>query len=165
MQAPLKPQFLKGKLLKLQPYVTKAIFIWKQTSSTLNRDGSSELLKIYDSLLEIPRSRMPSTASSRCESVSQHSGTICWGRRRVSLEKQNKKQKQKTKNKTWVLLNSLKISLMSTTNIYKTFIRDNQSTSFYIALYIMTIKCISNIIMNYVYSRSTTIINTTKQMK
>ena len=65
--------------------VRDAIFIRKETSPTLNSDGGRELSKIYDSLLETPRSRTPSTASSRSESVSQHSATIRWGRRRVSL--------------------------------------------------------------------------------
>ena len=69
-----------------------------------NRDRGCELSKIYDSLLETPRSRTPSTASSKSELVSQHSATIRWGRRRVSL-----KYSDQT---TWVLLNSLKISLI-----------------------------------------------------
>ena len=56
--------------------VREAIFIRKETSPALNRDGGRELSKIYDSLLETRRSRTPSTASSRSESVSQLSGTI-----------------------------------------------------------------------------------------
>ena len=45
--------------------VREAIFIKKETSPTLNRDEGRELSKIYDSLLETPRSRTPPTASSR----------------------------------------------------------------------------------------------------
>ena len=56
--------------------VREAIFIRKETSPTLNRDGGHELSKIHDSLLETPRSRPPSTVSSRSESVSLHSATI-----------------------------------------------------------------------------------------
>ena len=56
--------------------VREAIFIKKETSPTLNRDGGRELSKIYDSLLETPRSRTPPTASSRSGSVSQNSATI-----------------------------------------------------------------------------------------
>ena len=57
----------EGKLIPRK--VREAIFIRKETSPTLNRDGGRELSKIYDSLLETPRSRTPSTASSRSESV------------------------------------------------------------------------------------------------
>ena len=71
--------------------VREATFIKKETSPTLNRDGGRELAKIYDSLLETPRSRTPSMASSRSESVSQHSATIRWGRRRVSLKYSDQK--------------------------------------------------------------------------
>ena len=76
-----KPDLENTKVLcredKLIPRkVREAIFIRKETSPTLNRDGGRELSKIYDSLLETPRSRTPSTASSRSESVSQHSATI-----------------------------------------------------------------------------------------
>ena len=103
-----KPDLENTKVLcredKLIPRkVREAIFIRKETSPTLNRDRGRELSKIYDSLLETPRSRTPSTASSRSESVSQHSATIRWGRRRVSLKYSD--------FKTWVLLNSFKISL------------------------------------------------------
>ena len=56
--------------------VREAIFIKKETSPTLNRYGGRELSKIYDSLLETPRSRTPPTASSRSGSVSQNSATI-----------------------------------------------------------------------------------------
>ena len=56
--------------------VREAIFIRKETSPTLNRDGGRELSKINDSLLETSRSRTSSTASSRSESVSQHSATL-----------------------------------------------------------------------------------------
>ena len=76
-----KPDLENTKILcredKLIPRkVREAIFIRKETSPTLNRDGGRGLSKIYDSLLETPRSRTPSTASSRSESVSQHSATI-----------------------------------------------------------------------------------------
>ena len=92
-----KPDLENTKILcredKLIPRkVREAIFIRKETSPTLNRDGGRELSKIYDSLLETPRSRTPSTASSRSESVSQHSATIRWGRRRVSLKYSDQKR-------------------------------------------------------------------------
>ena len=92
-----KPDLENTKVLcredKLIPRkVREAIFIRKETSPTLNRDGGRELSKIYDSLLETPRSRTPSTASSRSESVSQHSATIRWGRRRVSLKYSDSKR-------------------------------------------------------------------------
>ena len=58
---------------------TEVIFIRKETSPTLNRDGR-ELSKNYDSLLETPRttqgSRTPPTASSRSGSISRNSATI-----------------------------------------------------------------------------------------
>ena len=55
--------------------VREAIFISKETSSTLNGDGGRELSKIYDSLLETPSSssRTPPTASSGSGSVSHDS--------------------------------------------------------------------------------------------
>ena len=51
--------------------VREAIFIKKKTSPTLNKDGGGrELSKIYDSLLETPRtSRTPSTASSEVDQL------------------------------------------------------------------------------------------------
>ena len=59
------------------------IFIRKETSLTLNREGERELSKIYDLLL--PSSTRP-TVSSRSGSVSCNSSTIRWGQRRVSLK-------------------------------------------------------------------------------
>ena len=50
--------------------IREDIFIRKETSPTLNRDGGRELSKIYDSLLEIPPSaRTPSTSKFRGGSV------------------------------------------------------------------------------------------------
>ena len=53
--------------------IREAIYIKKVTSPTLNRDGGRELSSIYDSLLEIPSSRTPSTASFRGGSVGAQS--------------------------------------------------------------------------------------------
>ena len=82
--------FREDKLLPRK--VREAIFIKKETSPTLNRDGGRELSKIYDSLLETPRTRTPPTASSRSGSVSQNSATIRWGRRRVSPKYSDQKR-------------------------------------------------------------------------
>ena len=53
--------------------IREAIYIKKETSPTLNRDGGRELSSIYDSLLEIPSSRTPSTARFRGGSVGTQS--------------------------------------------------------------------------------------------
>ena len=58
--------------------VREVIIIKKEASPTLNRDGGRELSKIYDSLLETPRTtRTPPMASSGSGSISQNSATIC----------------------------------------------------------------------------------------
>ena len=58
--------------------VREAIFIRKESSPTLNRDGGRELSKIHDSLLETPKSRSSTlpTASSSSGSVSRNSANI-----------------------------------------------------------------------------------------
>ena len=64
--------------------VREAISIKKETKPTLNRDGGRELSKIYDSLLETPRSRTSPTSGFRRGSVSRDSASTRWGRWWVS---------------------------------------------------------------------------------
>ena len=64
--------------------VREAISIKKETKPTLNRDGGRELSKIYDSLLETPRSRTSPTSGFRRGSVSRNSASTRWGRWWVS---------------------------------------------------------------------------------
>ena len=53
-------------------------------SVRVNRDGRCELSKIYDSLLETPRSRTSPTSGFRRGSVSRNSASTRWGRWWVS---------------------------------------------------------------------------------